>query len=367
MAFFSIIIPCYNQAHFLQECLMSIQNQSFTDWEAIVVNDGSPDNTTMVSKKILETDPRIRLVEKENGGLSSARNKGIELAKGDFLIFLDADDLILKDCLSRYHNLALENREFIQSDYLCFKDNINNILFKRTKIPQYSNFLTTILQGNVGPVNGFMISKKIVERVGKFDESLTSCEDWDFWIRCAKLGYTPFVVNEIFAAYRFVSGSMGKNSIRMLKQGFRVINIHYLGEDSVCLNYNCIDNFIDYGKTIKKYLLFSVGIALFNNQKIELNLIKDEYFNKKTIKLSVSDFSGISNYQTFRNLNTLDYFIFYYKRYKDYNQFFYFLLINKFIDHSTYKSIKEIIPNPFYKIFHKIRVRLKMNFYNLKL
>lgn len=357
MAVFSIIIPCYNQAHFLPDCLWSIQEQSFIDWEAIVVNDGSPDNTTEIAKKFVEKDSRIRLVEKQNGGLSSARNKGIELAKGDFFLFLDADDLILNDCLFEYQKLISENKEFIQSEYLCFKNGRNDVLFKRTGIPQYTDFLKSILQSNVGPVNGFLISKKIVDFLGNFDESLTSCEDWDFWIRCAKAGFTPFVVNKIFAAYRYVPGSMGKNSIRMLEQGLRVLNTHYLGYDSFFIDVKTTEENTDYGKAVKFYLLFAVGIALYNNQEKNLISIKHDYFEKLSIKFTLSAFSSLSNYQTYRNLNEFRYALFYFKRSKNYHLFFKYLFENKIIDESTYSSLKYIIPTPFTKLFNKLKRR----------
>ena len=96
---FSIIIPCYNQAHFLPDCLESLVNPSFSNWEAIVVNDGSTDNTNEVAKSYCLKDNRIRIIQKENGGLSSARNKGIENANGSRLIFLDSDDFLYEKCL----------------------------------------------------------------------------------------------------------------------------------------------------------------------------------------------------------------------------------------------------------------------------
>ena len=90
----SVIVPCYNQAQYLDEALQSILNQSFTDWECIVVNDGSKDNTEFISNEWIKKDSRFKYVYQDNGGLSNARNVGIKKAEGEFILPLDADDKI---------------------------------------------------------------------------------------------------------------------------------------------------------------------------------------------------------------------------------------------------------------------------------
>ena len=88
----SVIVPCYNQAQYLDECLQSVLDQTYQDWECIIVNDGSPDNTEEVAKNWVEKDSRFKYFYKENRGLSSARNLGIEKSIGKYLFFLDSDD-----------------------------------------------------------------------------------------------------------------------------------------------------------------------------------------------------------------------------------------------------------------------------------
>ena len=90
----SVIIPVYNVEKYLRRCLDSVLAQTFTDWEAICVNDGSPDNSAQILAEYAERDPRFKIVTKENGGLSDARNAGMAVAKGTFINFLDSDDLI---------------------------------------------------------------------------------------------------------------------------------------------------------------------------------------------------------------------------------------------------------------------------------
>lgn len=93
-ALISVIIPCYNQAVYLPEALESLLKQTYTHWEAIVVNDGSPDDTEAVALEYARQFPQIKYVSQSNGGLSAARNKGIEYAQGTYILPLDADDRI---------------------------------------------------------------------------------------------------------------------------------------------------------------------------------------------------------------------------------------------------------------------------------
>ena len=97
----SVIIPCYNQAGYLPETLESLFQQTYPYWEAIIVNDGSPDDTEKIALEYVGKDQRVHYVYKENGGLSSARNKGIECARGEFILPLDADDIIKPEYIEK--------------------------------------------------------------------------------------------------------------------------------------------------------------------------------------------------------------------------------------------------------------------------
>ena len=109
----SVIVPCYNQAIYLPEALNSLLAQTYQCWEAIVVNDGSPDETEKVALEYTWKDSRIKYVFKENGGLSSARNKGIELAQGEFILPLDADDIIHPEYMEKAME-AFEDNPFLK-------------------------------------------------------------------------------------------------------------------------------------------------------------------------------------------------------------------------------------------------------------
>ncbi|RDU72495.1 hypothetical protein CQA57_06790 [Helicobacter anseris] len=107
MPFFSIIIPIYNVQDYLAKCLDSIVNQTFGDIEIILINDGSTDKSGAIAKEYAKKDKRIVLIEQENQGLSCARNKGIEMGGGDYIIFVDSDDYVELDMCEKLFNILL--------------------------------------------------------------------------------------------------------------------------------------------------------------------------------------------------------------------------------------------------------------------
>ena len=113
----SVVIPAYNAEQFLDETLESVLSQTYENWECIIVNDGSTDNTESIAKKWCEKDSRFRLTNKENGGLSSARNWGIKESKAEYIAFLDADDILTPDSLEiRINTLLKENVDLVYSN-----------------------------------------------------------------------------------------------------------------------------------------------------------------------------------------------------------------------------------------------------------
>ena len=105
----SIIVPVYNVEEYLKQCLDSILEQTFSDYEVILVNDGSTDNSGLICQEYAEKDSRIRYFEKENGGLSDARNYGIEQAQGEYLTFVDSDDFLDKMHLNVLYTALVSN------------------------------------------------------------------------------------------------------------------------------------------------------------------------------------------------------------------------------------------------------------------
>ena len=111
----SIIIPIYNVEKYLKRCLESVQNQTFADWEAICVNDGSPDNCHQILTEFAAKDARFKIVNKENGGLSDARNAGMQVATGEYILYLDSDDFIHPQTMEIAYAMAKRDKSDIVS------------------------------------------------------------------------------------------------------------------------------------------------------------------------------------------------------------------------------------------------------------
>lgn len=193
----SIIVPCYNQAQYLDEALQSVLNQSCKEWECIIVDDGSPDNTSEIANEWIQRDSRFKYIYQENGGLSSARNFGISHATGEFILPLDADDKISKD----YVALALKAFE---------EDNSLKVVYCKAEKFGDENGVWD-LEGfslfNLSRRNMIFCSavyrKKDWELVGGYDVNMKyGCEDWEFWIALLKNGGNVKQLDEVGFYYR---------------------------------------------------------------------------------------------------------------------------------------------------------------------
>lgn len=120
----SIIVPIYNVQDYLEDCVKSITNQSYSNLEVILVDDGSPDNSGIIADKLAEKDERIKVIHKKNGGLSDARNVGMENATGDYLMFADSDDMMVQDgILKMVEKIEKEDADYVIGNYInCDED-----------------------------------------------------------------------------------------------------------------------------------------------------------------------------------------------------------------------------------------------------
>jgi glycosyltransferase involved in cell wall biosynthesis len=188
----SVIIPAYNAECFISEAILSVFDQSFDNFEIIVVNDGSTDNTLKIISKI--QDPRLKIFSQVNSGHSKARNRGILESRGNYITFLDADDLWAKDKLKE-QILFLDNHKDYGMVY-CLGNAIksNKILITQISYEGYSGniFDKIILNARFLHCSSIMIRKEILTLSNGFDETLSHYEDWDLWLRISlltKIGY----------------------------------------------------------------------------------------------------------------------------------------------------------------------------------
>lgn len=181
----SVIIPTYNYGEFISDSIESVINQTYKDFEVIVVDDGSTDNTTDIIKKYKN---RISYFYKENGGPSSARNYGIKNSKGEYICFLDADDIFLPKKLEFQVAYMETNKNdgigLLYSDYYCASrelkiiDYYESIGFQRQK-----EAVMYLLNYNYINTSTVMIPRACVDEVGFFNENYRYLEDYDFWLR----------------------------------------------------------------------------------------------------------------------------------------------------------------------------------------
>jgi glycosyltransferase involved in cell wall biosynthesis len=216
--FFSIIIPTYNHAHLIQRCLEGILAQSYGNWEAIVINNFSIDNTIEIVQSY--ADPRIHLINYSNGGIiASSRNEGIKLAKGEWICFLDSDDWWkpnkLESCLP-----YLTDNDLIYHD-LEVRSAISRYC-RQKKIPARSlkgNITRDLLvNGNAIPNSSVVVRKSILDKVGPIteDKELIAIEDFDYWIHISEYTdrflYIPKALGYYWIGDQNISHGLGQIS-----------------------------------------------------------------------------------------------------------------------------------------------------------
>jgi len=219
----SIIIPARDAADTLAETLHSVSSQVFRDWEAIVVDDGSTDDTASVVKQFASHDRRFRLVQQPGAGVSLARNKGIELARFDHLLFLDADDSIFPAHLARLSQMLLEDPQLDAS--VCGWAHVTpaaEFVFEQSEGEQ-GDLFRAHAQYCYSLIHTYLIRRSIVEEAGGFDPAFSTCEDWDLFQRVARLGARFGRVPEVLAHYRMRAGSATSNVTSLLNDGLRVL------------------------------------------------------------------------------------------------------------------------------------------------
>jgi len=202
----SVVIPCYNTAKYLGEAIESVLAQTYSDFEIIVVDDGSTDDTPQVVRSF--DDTRISYIYQENKGLSGARNTGIHHSQGRYIAFLDADDYFLPNKLAD-QVAFLEGHEelgLVAGGYLRIDQDGAVIEKCAGRLGGIS--AQTQLTGNQFIIHCTLIRRSWIDKIGGFDESLGGSEEWDFHSRLAIAGCPMYRTKDCVCAYRFVPGSL---------------------------------------------------------------------------------------------------------------------------------------------------------------
>jgi|APIni6443716594_1056825.scaffolds.fasta_scaffold126820_1 glycosyltransferase involved in cell wall biosynthesis len=225
----SVIIPLYNQERYIGDALQSVLQQTCADWECIVINDGSTDGSRDAVLPCMQHDGRIRLVEQPNRGLSAARNRGLAEARGRYIQFLDADDVIDREKLQlQVHTLSTERSPALSySDFYCADAALQGrIPLNLSARLIFSNPLHDLIlrwETHLSiPIHCFLFeSVFFTEKQIRFNEQLPDHEDWDCWMNIFSLKPRICHIDRTLAVYRIHSSSMARNRRRMA-DGFRM-------------------------------------------------------------------------------------------------------------------------------------------------
>jgi glycosyltransferase involved in cell wall biosynthesis len=227
----SVIIPVWNGAALLPETLRSLQSQTFTDFEALIVDDGSTDDTAAVAGTFCQADARLRLVSRPHAGLSATRNAGLELARGEFIAFLDSDDVWLPGKLERQMELfrADPRANFAYTNYYFWDGQQDQSVGYRANRPlPDGDSARRLVWANVYALSSVVVRRATLGRAGGFDPSLDSCEDWDMWLRLAEQDFWARGTREPLVRYRRWPGSMSTKKLKMVRHNLIVLEKNLL-------------------------------------------------------------------------------------------------------------------------------------------
>ena len=214
----SVIVPCYNLAEFLPEALDSVAAQTFQDWECIVVNDGSTDRTGELAARYAAADKRFKIVETPNGGVIKARNLGVKSSTGKYLLFLDADDILMPDYMDKAMSLfrACPGLKLVGGQAEFFGKGVPR---RVRRVPPFS--MERLIANNCIYVTSF-IPREEFERAGGFAEGLAAgWEDWDLWMSVLGKDSDAVILDDVVFRYRLRRGSRNNSLSQEKKSALR--------------------------------------------------------------------------------------------------------------------------------------------------
>ena len=279
----SVIIPCYNSERYLLDCLKSVLNQNFKDFEIICIDDGSTDSTHKILKLFQKNHPDlIKVFQLNRGGASKARNFGLEHAKGEFIQFLDSDDVILPEKFSKQIKGFNEEIDMVVSDWGRFDVTLKNKLMENTFVDINKNKLETAICKIIITSNP-IYRKHFILKIGGYNESLDCAQDWEFHLRAIFNNVKINYVEGFFLKSREVQGSISSNWIKVSDRTCFVVKnykekiINHPEFNQRISSYICslyFNSFYfskdeEFKKIIKKELNYwSKGIPIFFNHRI---------------------------------------------------------------------------------------------------
>lgn len=221
MPLISVVIPAYNAEKTIKSTIESVLNQTCSDFELIIINDGSQDATLDIIASL--ADPRIKVISQPNSGPQKSRNRGLREAQGEYLAFLDADDLWTPDKLESQLKALQENPDAaVAYSWTNYINEVNEVIGRGSYVEASGDvYLKLLLLDFIGSGSNPLIKKLALLEAEGFDESLLAGQDWDMWLRLA-LRYSFTVVPAPQVLYRQSSESWSSN-IRRRESGFKQV------------------------------------------------------------------------------------------------------------------------------------------------
>lgn len=220
-ALVSIITPIYNSEAYISETITSVINQSYKNWELILIDDGSSDSTLMIIQPFLDKYPQITLIKNyKNQGAAMSRNKGIEAAQGDYMAFLDADDLWKPNKLEVQIQFMKRNRCAVSfSSYECIAEG-GLPLHKRVVALKTLSYNKLLKSNYIGNLTGVYHAKTL----GKITSpNLRKRQDWLLWLAAIKQSGKPALgISEVLASYRVRKNGISSNKLELIKHNYWV-------------------------------------------------------------------------------------------------------------------------------------------------
>ncbi|MBW4520389.1 MAG: glycosyltransferase [Scytolyngbya sp. HA4215-MV1] len=311
----SIVVPAYNAERTILETIRSIQAQTFSDFELIVINDGSTDQTLQRLDTVEDT--RLKVFSYENGGLPVARNRGIQRSTGEFISFIDADDLWTPDKLELQLKALQEHPDAgVAYSWTAFIDEQSTVFHYNDPIWYEGNvYHDLLLKCFIANGSNILVRQECVKAVGEFDPSLRSTEDWEYYLRLAS--QYPFVlVPKHQILYRRSASSMTSKVTVMEKYNLLVAErafqsapqeFQYLKNQSlsniyifitkICLEHECNKDGVKQArsKLAKAIQLYPKALLDQKNQYLLLKLVLLSLLSYKTVRYMADMFrKGVS-------------------------------------------------------------------------
>jgi len=228
----SIVTPAYNAASVIAETLQSVRSQTFTYFEVLILDDGSTDDTRGIVQSFCDADLRFRLLPLHHVGLSAARNAGIKQSRGQWIAFLDADDVWLPEKLAHQMELIRSgpDLDLVFTNYH-FWDGTRDLRLRTfyDGMADKNEILPRLIDRCTYLVSAVIVRADLFKRVGVFDEALPCCEDWDLWLRMAESGITVAGIEKPLVRYRRWPGNLSKKRLIMHENKVVVLekNLHH--------------------------------------------------------------------------------------------------------------------------------------------